>query len=236
MSSIIDPASASRVRAAPNHATYLWVMSVDDAHAGGRGSVLLERDGVLAELDAVIAATLDGEGRLVVLEGSAGLGKTAVLNEGRQRAHAAGLTVHAARGGQLETGFVFGVVRQLFEATLRSASSRQRADWFSGAAGLVEPLFASPTGRAPDDVDSTFAILHGLYWLAANLAFDRPTALFIDDAHWADAMSLRWLAFAARRLEGVALMIVMTTRPPMEATDPDLLKRSWGTSARQRSD
>lgn len=185
--------------------------------------MLLERDSVLAELDAVIAATLDGEGRLVVVEGSAGLGKTAVLKEARQRAHAAGLTVHAARGGQLETGFVFGVVRQLFEATLRSASSRQRADWLSGAAGLVEPLFASPTGRAPDDVESTFAILHGLYWLAANVALARPTALFVDDAHWADAMSLRWLAFAARRLDGIALMVVMTTRPPAEAADPDLL-------------
>ena len=51
--------------------------------------------------------------------------------------------------------------------------------------------------------DTSFAILHGLYWLAANLSAARPLLLAIDDAHWADESSLRWLTHLARRLDGL---------------------------------
>ncbi len=36
-------------------------------------------------------------------------------------------------------------------------------------------------------------MLHGLYWLAANFASRTPTLLVVDDLHWADEPSLRWL-------------------------------------------
>ncbi len=48
-------------------------------------------------------------------------------------------------------------------------------------------------------VDPSFAILHGLYWLCANLTAVGPLCLVVDDAHWADARSLRYLASAGRR-------------------------------------
>ena len=38
-------------------------------------------------------------------------------------------------------------------------------------------------------------MLHGLYWLVVNLAAGRPVLLAVDDAHWADEASLRWLAW-----------------------------------------
>ena len=47
-------------------------------------------------------------------------------------------------------------------------------------------------------------MLHGLYWLAANVAFHRPTLVAIDDLHWADTPSLRWLLYLTRRLEGAS--------------------------------
>ena len=40
--------------------------------------------------------------------------------------------------------------------------------------------------------DASFAALHGLYWLAANLARERPLLLAIDDAQWSDDASLRY--------------------------------------------
>ena len=49
--------------------------------------------------------------------------------------------------------------------------------------------------------DPSFAVLHGLYWLCADLATERPLALVVDDAHWADGASLRFLAFLLPRLE-----------------------------------
>ena len=65
--------------------------------------------------------------------------------------------------------------------------------------------------------------MHGLYWLAANLAARRPTALVIDDLHWADASSLRWLSFLSRRLEGLPLLVVLGMRPPEQSVETELL-------------
>ena len=129
---------------------------------------------------AALAATLDaaraGEGRLVLVEGSAGIGKTRLLGEARALAAAEEFEVLTARGGELEGQFAFGIVRQLFEAPLAAANPEMRADLLAGAAGLSASLFASAPAAAGEGAESSFAILHGLYWLAANFASCKPTA------------------------------------------------------------
>ncbi len=56
------------------------------------------------------------------------------------------------------------------------------------------------------------------------MAFQQPTLLAIDDLHWADTASLRWLLYLTRRLEGVPLLVVAATRPPEgEGRDPALV-------------
>jgi DNA-binding CsgD family transcriptional regulator len=55
--------------------------------------------------------------------------------------------------------------------------------------------------------------LHGLFWLASNLAASQPVLLVVDDAHWADDASLRWLAYLAPRLEGLPISLLLTLRP-----------------------
>ena len=69
-------------------------------------------------------------------------------------------------------------------------------------------------------------MLHGLYWLAANFASRRPTLLVVDDLHWADEPSLRWLVYLARRLEGLPVLLLIGTRPPEQAN----ARRSWTNS------
>ena len=66
-------------------------------------------------------------------------------------------------------------------------------------------------------------MFHGLYWLAANVASYLPTVLLIDDLHWADTPSLRWLSYLARRLEGVPLLVLAAMRPPDQGREPELL-------------
>ena len=56
------------------------------------------------------------------------------------------------------------------------------------------------------------------------MAFQQPTLLAIDDLHWADTPSLRWLLYLTRRLEGVPLIVAVGTRPPEgEGRDPALV-------------
>jgi DNA-binding CsgD family transcriptional regulator len=189
--------------------------------------LLLEREAQVAALEALADRARSGGGRFAVIEGSAGIGKTRLLAEARAIAGAAGMRVLAARGGELEGEFAYGIVRQLFEPLLASALPKFRAELLSGPAELVEPLFeASHPATSPDarPVEGSFAILHGLYWLAANVAFQQPTLLAIDDLHWADSPSLRWLAYLTRRLEGVPLLVAAGTRPPEgEGRDPTLV-------------
>ena len=173
-----------------------------------------------------MAAGGAGEGRLVVIEGSAGIGKSSLLAESRAIASAAGMQVLGARAGEHEAEFAFGVVRQLFEQPLANVSADERAELLAGAAALVEPLFPAVQPRPqppPALADSPFAIQHGLYWLAANMAYQQATCLIVDDLHWVDGPSLHWLGYLVRRLEGLSLVVVAATRSPEQGHDPALL-------------
>ena len=185
---------------------------------------LLERDADLAALRALLDAARDGNGRLAAIEGSAGIGKTRLLAEARAIAAGMGLRVLSARGGELEQEFAFGLVRQLFEPLLATASTEERAELFAGAAGLSAPLFGEAgLAETPAAGDISFAMLHGLYWLAANAALAQPSLLVVDDLHWADDPSLRWFGYLARRLEGLPVLVLVAMRPPEQSRAPALL-------------
>ena len=68
-----------------------------------------------------------------------------------------------------------------------------------------------------------YAAAHGLTWLASNLADRGPVLLVVDDVHWADAPSLRWLAQLARRLDEQALGVLVAVRAGEPAGEPELL-------------
>ena len=113
------------------------------------------------------------------------------------------MRVLSARGGELEREFPFGVVRQLFEPLLVDRELAERV--LAGSARSAVPVFdAVPAPAEDDQSDSSFAALHGLYWLTVNLAAEGPLLLAVDDLHWCDRPSLRFLAYIARRLEGLA--------------------------------
>jgi len=187
-------------------------------------SPLLEREAELAAITALVDAVLGGSGRLIAFEGRAGMGKSRLVAATREAAAAAGLDVLGARGGELEQDFAFGVVRQLFEPVLAAASSVERAELLAGAASLAAPLFDdSQLVAAAGTTDVSFPTLHGLYWLASNIAFRRPALLAIDDLHWCDPPTLRWLAYLSHRLEGLPLLVAVGLRPPVQSAQASLL-------------
>jgi len=193
-------------------------------HAAPGVAPLLEREAELAALRAMIELARTGNGRVVVIEGDAGMGKTRLVTEARALAAAAGLRVLSARGGELEHEFSYGVVRQLFEPTLALADPSDREEMLSGAAALSAPLFDERSlGDGGTVEESSFSTLHGLFWLAGNLAARQPLVLTVDDLHWADAASLRWLTYAARRLEGLPILIIVGTRPAEQSSEPSLV-------------
>ena len=123
---------------------------------------------------------------------------------------------------KLERTFSYGVARQLFEPLVRRTANRAREPLFDGAATHSLRLFdpRDVVGGAASENDA-FALMHGLHWLALNLAEVRPLVITIDDVHWADGASLRWLSYLARRLEGTRSCVLVTLRSG-EEEDPVL--------------
>ena len=135
------------------------------------------------------------------------------------------MQVLGARGSELERSFSYGVVRQLFEpllASLPSGGAGRRCSLARRRWRRRSSIPCQRRRRRPGP-DSSLATLHGLYWLAANLAASRPLLLAIDDLHWCDLPSLRWLAYLLPRMEGLGLSIVVGLRPTEPGEDPALL-------------
>jgi DNA-binding CsgD family transcriptional regulator len=100
-------------------------------------------------------------------------------------------------------------VRQLFEPMVLDPSERGR--WLTGSAAGAARVF-----EPPDDADlrwdASFGILHGLFWLTVNIAAEGPLCLSIDDLHWCDPASLRFVAYLERRLEGLGVWVATAAR------------------------
>ena len=174
---------------------------------------LLERERELEALESAVAAAARGAGHLVVVAGPPGMGKTRLVADAGAAARRSGALALEGRGAELEREFAFGVTRQLLEPAILALESDDRAQLFAGAAALAARLFDPD----PDDatgVDASFATFHGLYWLVVNLADRAPVFVCVDDAHWADRQTLRFLDYLAHRIDGVGVSMVLAGRPP----------------------
>jgi DNA-binding CsgD family transcriptional regulator len=190
-------------------------------------TTLLEREHELERVRAALRAVGQRAGGVLAIEGPAGIGKSRLLIEARARGEQRGLRILTARATELEQGYPFGVVRQLFERPVFEAEVDTRDRWLAGAAALgAEILGAVPARPAdapapgPAGGDPAYAWQHGLYWLASNISADSPLVLVVDDLQWCDPPSARVLAFIARRLGGQPLALIVATRPLDPATSP----------------
>ena len=188
---------------------------------------LLEREDEIARLSTLLEAVSDGAGRLVLVEGPAGIGKTSVLMAVRAMAEDCGFVFLGARCSPIEQEFAFGVARQLFERKVRTLDESTRTEVFAGAAALAEVAVLG--GGTPSEVAASratiFPSLHGLFWLCANLADRSPLLITIDDAQWADDPSVRWLSYLSRRLEDVRALVILARRPTEPGAEAAELNR-----------
>ena len=191
-----------------------------DFPAAAEPTALLEREHEIERVRTALRGVGQRAGVSLVIEGAAGIGKSRLLQDARGRASGLGFRVLGARATELEQGFPYGVMLQLFERLLIEADHGERERWFAGAASLVADLLtgasvASPGGaaRSWSEDDSGYAWQHGLYWLTSNVSTDSPLVLAVDDLQWCDAPSARALAFIARRLEGLRVALILASRP-----------------------
>jgi len=177
----------------------------------------------MQKLGAAFEAVPGGAGRLLLVEGSAGTGKSALIAAALELSQVSALGVLRARGSELEGEFAFGVVRQLFEAMVAEAGDAERERLLAGAAAPAERVIVPEAGTSGDPAATGFATLHAIYWLAVNAAAQAPLLLVVDDAHWADVSSLRALNHLAAWIGDTPIGLLVALRPDEPGAPAQLL-------------
>ncbi|MGA4545758.1 ATP-binding protein [Uniformispora flossi] len=177
-------------------------------------------------------------GGLLLFEGTAGIGKTSLVDATRRMAAACGCPVLYAKGGEREQGRAFHVVRQLFRPLLVAADDRERHELLGAWWDMVSPaLGLAPVVPAVPAVPEPQGVRDALDWLMAGLGQRHgPMAVLVDDAHWADRESLAWLESYARTSDAAPVLIVVTRRPEEPTPNADLLDDLASLPAARRLD
>jgi hypothetical protein len=191
------------------------------------GEAPLERGAEIAALADAAARAAAGSGSLVVVEGPGGIGKSVLLDEAARLAEAEGLWVCVP--GPPSSSAASRSAWRCSSSSPRSPSSMPMSaeGALRGAAGLAVPLL-SPAGQLLPAGGSEFSVVHGLYWLTANLADGRPLALVVDNLDWADEPSLRLCAYLAERIQELPVLLVVAHRPGCPDEEAELLRGVTG--------
>ena len=179
--------------------------------------MLYGRDQERAEIWSLLESARASRSGVLVLRGEAGIGKSALLADARERA--ADMHVLTARGVESESELPFAALHQLLRPALDHIERLPgpQAEALRGALGLAE---ASGQER--------FLVFAGCLSLLSELAEHRPVLCLVDDAHWLDAGSSDALQFVARRLEGEGIVMLFAARDgevhSFEASDLETLR------------
>jgi DNA-binding SARP family transcriptional activator/tetratricopeptide (TPR) repeat protein len=191
---------------------------------------LLGRDRELAELERTWHAVTAGAGAVAVIRGEAGIGKTRLATELRSRASAAGAqtAVCAALdlGGTAPLSLWAELIRELLPSLLAPPAD---AAWPGDLAALTAELpahfmrsTAAPTTVAPDlQRTRLFEAVAALLGWATRQA---PLLLVLGDVHSADIPSLELAGYAARRIVGLPVMMLITRRELPHSAAADALE------------
>jgi DNA-binding CsgD family transcriptional regulator len=169
----------------------------------GTDAGLIGRDAELSRLRGLVDPS-PAEGQLLVLLGEAGMGKTVLLDDAARQARSAGMRVLSVTGRESERDLAFAGLHQLLLPVLARASDLpgQQASALRGALGLA------PDPAGPDRLLTGLAVLS----LLSGLSEESAVLVVADDAQWLDRCSLDALAFAACRLGGDPVVLVLGVR------------------------
>jgi DNA-binding CsgD family transcriptional regulator len=166
----------------------------------------------MLSIGSLVAEAASGAGAILLIRGVAGVGKTELLRVASRAAAERGMGVLSVRGTELERHVPYGLARQLADRALAGRDPAGRALVLEGPAGrAVAQITDLASPPSPAD-DPALLIPHGLFWLVANLAAQAPLLFAVDDAHWCDAASLRFLRYLAPRLEGLPVLLAVSAR------------------------
>jgi DNA-binding SARP family transcriptional activator/tetratricopeptide (TPR) repeat protein len=180
-----------------------------------------------AELAAILGAwrAPGGDGRLVLVHGEAGIGKSRLADAAGESVAAGGGRVLLSRAYAAEAGIAYGPVVGLLRAALDLPDAAARlARLPTAVVGEIGRLVVLPSSldaaraggerRDPADPAARIRLLDAIATTLAALAGGPVRGLVVaEDVHWADDASREALAWLARRLDGRGIVLLLTWRP-----------------------
>jgi tetratricopeptide (TPR) repeat protein len=178
------------------------------------------RDAEMGLLCQALEESVAGSGRVVLLTGEPGIGKTRTAHELAVLAGRMGAAVLVGRGHDGDGAPAYWPWAQIVTACVRATDERAlRSHLGSAAADIArafpvvrERLSDLPGAPAQDSNEARFRLFDGITNFLVSVSAERPLVVFLDDLHCADVASLRLLEFVVRDAADARLLIVGTYR------------------------
>ncbi|MGY1695448.1 BTAD domain-containing putative transcriptional regulator [Geodermatophilus sp. SYSU D00814] len=207
------PAPAPALETAPTTG-----VAVDGAHPDVTDG-LAGRQPQLRVIDRALAGTSASRGRVILVTGEPGIGKTRLAEEAARRARASGITVSWGRSDQEAGTLAFWLWTQLIRELLSAVTVDSAAAALGPHAAELSPILpelsdGTPPAPAPllDVQTSRFRLCQAATAALLHLSRDRRLLLVLDDLQWADVASQRLLSHLAATLHDAPVVVLATYR------------------------
>lgn len=200
------------------------------------------REAELARLQKALADAVAGRGRVVMLVGDPGIGKTRMAEDLAAAAKALGAEVLVGRCHESQGSPAYWPWQQIVRAYLRGKDNARVADDLGEGAPEVARMVGELRRRLPDlptppenleREESRFRLFDAFTQFLAASAARQPLMLVLDDLHWADLSSLQLLQFLAREMSATPMLIVGTYREA-EVKQDEARAEVLGSLSRER--
>jgi predicted ATPase len=185
------------------------------------GTTFVGRDAEHSTISRCLQRALDGEGRIVLIGGAPGVGKTRIAAEIGAKAAQLGADVFVGSCYDRDGAVPFSPFVEILESVLAQASSpaafRQTLGTNAAEIARLMPQLRTIFPDIPERLDispeqSRRMLLNAFVELLVRLAQNRPVLLLLDDLHWGDEGTWSLLSHIARSVSSIPVLIVGTFR------------------------
>ncbi|MEU1391649.1 MULTISPECIES: AAA family ATPase [unclassified Nonomuraea] len=183
---------------------------------------LIERQEEMSCLESLVANAILGRGRVALVSGPAGTGKSALLRALSEQAIELGALAVTATGSRMEQDLQLGLLRQLIQDAPLVEEERERSEKL-----LAEGVRTATAAHADAERLLDPQVVHALVTVLLDLSERCPLVVVVDDVHHADRTSLLCLAYLARRVRNARIVAVFALNDRQGTDGPletDLLR------------
>ncbi len=182
--------------------------------------VLVGRAETLASLDRLITEVRAGRGRVALIEGEAGIGKSRLVAEAKTRVTALDWLILHGSCFEHDSALPYGPLLDLLRTFCATRSPEQLARDFGPTASELMILLPELATRFPDLVrrpalepdQEKRRLFESFVQFFVRLSVVQPTLVVVEDLHWGDGTSFEFLFQLARRIVSQPILLMLTCR------------------------